>query len=381
MPRGRTLLVTNDFPPRQGGIESFVAALATRLDPAEVAVYASTTPGCTAYDATLPFPVHRDRAGTLLPTARVRRRAGELLRAEGCDRVLFGAAAPLGLMAPALRAGGAGRLVGMTHGHELWWARVPGARAALRRIGNTTDVLTFLGEYTRAALASALSPAAARRLVRLPPGVDAELFHPGAGGAELRAELGVAAERPVVACVARLVPRKGQDVLVRALPQVLRAVPDALLLVVGAGPDRTRLERLVDSLGVRPAVHFAGAVPWSRLPAYFDFADVFAMPCRSRRLGLEVEGLGLVFLEAAATGLPVVVGDSGGAPDACRHGETGFVVDGRDVPAVAERIALLLGDRALARAMGKRGRAWVQREWGWDRATARLRSLLDPAQA
>jgi phosphatidyl-myo-inositol dimannoside synthase len=373
----RALVVTNDFPPRQGGIESFVLALARRLPPEAVVVYTAAMPGDRDVDRTLPFPVYRDSSATLLPTPGVSRRARRLLRAEGCTSVLFGAAAPLGLLAPALREAGARRIVGLTHGHETWWARVPGARAALRRIGDATDVLTYLGDYTRRIIAGALSDAAAARMVRLPPGVDPDRFRPGAGGARVRRRLGIDPDRPVVACVARLKPRKGQDMLVRSLPWLLRRVPDALVLLVGGGPDRPRLERLVDSVGVRRHVLFTGPVPWAELPPYFDAADVFAMPCRTRRLGLEPEALGIVFLEASATGLPVVVGDSGGAPDACLPGQTGFVVDGTRPARIAARVGDLLLDRDLAARMGRRGRAWMREAWHWDDLAARLAALLD----
>jgi phosphatidylinositol alpha-1,6-mannosyltransferase len=372
----RTLVVTNDFPPRQGGIESFVLSLVQRLPPEDVVVYTARMEGDRAYDETLGFPVYRDRARTLLPTPRVATRTAQVLRAEGCTSVLFGAAAPLGLLAEPLRAAGARRVVGLTHGHETWWARVPGTRQALRRIGEGCDTLTYLGDYTRRHVASALSLEAAARMVRLPPGVDAEVFRPGSGGELVRRRLGIDARRPVVACIARLKPRKGQDTLIRALPEVLRQVPDALLLIVGGGPDRERLQRLTDACGVRDSVIFTGAVPWEHIPPYVDAADVFAMPCRTRRLGLEPEALGIVFLEASATGLPVVVGDSGGAPDACLDGATGYVVDGTSPSAVAGRVCELLLDRELAHAMGARGRDWVRDAWNWDDIVARLRGLL-----
>lgn len=355
-----------------------MASLAVRLPREEVVVYTAAMPGSGAVDPELPFPVVRDRAGTLLPTARVARRTAEVLRAENCDSVLFGASAPLGLLADGLRSAGAARTVALTHGHETWWSRVPGTRAALRRIGDTNDVLTYLGEYTRRSIAAALSPAARSRMVRLTPGVDARVFTPGCGGAEVRARLGVDAARPVIACIARLVPRKGQDALIEALPQVLRAVPDALLLLVGGGPDRDRLAALADRLGVAASVLMPGPMPWEEIPPWFDVADVFAMPCRTRRLGLEPEALGIVFLEASASGLPVVVGDSGGAPDACLQNETGLVVSGRDIGAVAGALLQLLTDPELRRTMGARGREWVQQEWHWDGQVARLRGLLAP---
>jgi phosphatidylinositol alpha-1,6-mannosyltransferase len=236
--------------------------------------------------------------------------------------------------------------------------------------------MTYLGEYTRARLARALSPEAAARLARLAPGVDTSAFRPGAGGAAVRERLGLA-DTPVVVCVSRLVTRKGQDTLIRAWPQV-RAASGATLLLVGAGPAEGRLRRLADHAGVADSVVFAGPVPWEDLPAYYDAGDVFAMPCRTRRGGLDVEGLGIVYLEASATGLPVVGGDSGGAPDAILEGETGYVVPGGDVSAVAGRLIALLADPAAARALGEKGLAWVDREWRWDLVAQRLAHILAP---
>ncbi|MFD0572943.1 glycosyltransferase family 4 protein [Kitasatospora gansuensis] len=305
---------------------------------------------------------------------RVTRRAAEILRAEGCDSVWFGAAAPLGLMAPALRRAGAG-LLGMTHGHEAAWAQLPVSRQLLRRIGAGTDTLTYLGEYTRSRIAAAVGPEAAARMVQLPPGVDEQTFRPDSGGAEIRARLGLT-DRPVVVCVSRLVPRKGQDTLIAALPQILRDVPDAVLLIVGGGPYQGELEKLAEANGVSASVRFTGAVPWSELPAHYGAGDVFAMPCRTRRGGLDVEGLGIVYLEASATGLPVIAGDSGGAPDAVLEGETGYVVPGGSPEAVAERIVRLLHDPELRRTMGEAGRRWVERSWRWDLLAGRLTSLL-----
>ncbi|MFJ4679454.1 glycosyltransferase family 4 protein [Kitasatospora sp. NPDC088783] len=377
----KTLIVTNDFPPRPGGIQAFVHNMAVRQPAGSVVVYASTWRDgreVAEFDARQPFPVVRDRTRMMVPTPRVTRRAAEVLRAEGCTSVWFGAAAPLGLMAPALRRAGAGRLLGMTHGHEAAWAQLPVSAQLLRRIGAGTDVLTYLGEYTRARIARAVGPAAARRMVQLPPGVDESTFRPDSGGDAVRARLGLS-ERPVVVCVSRLVPRKGQDTLIRALPRVLAAQPDAVLLIVGGGPYRAELEKLVDTVGVRSSVVFTGAVPWEELPAHYGAGDVFAMPCRTRRGGLDVEGLGIVYLEASATGLPVVAGDSGGAPDAVREGETGYVVPGRGGEALlAERLVRLLGDEGLRREMGGAGRAWVHAAWRWDMLAERLTGLLSP---
>ncbi|MET9875725.1 glycosyltransferase family 4 protein [Actinacidiphila glaucinigra] len=374
----KTLIVTNDFPPRPGGIQAFVHSMALRLDPGRVVVYASTWRDgseVAAFDAEQPFPVVRDRTTMLLPTPRVTRRAAALLREHGCTSVWFGAAAPLGLMAPALRKAGAHRLVATTHGHEAGWAQLPASRALLRRIGEGTDTITYLGEYTRSRIARALTPEAAGRMVQLPPGVDEKTFHPASGGEAVRARLGLS-DRPVVVCVSRLVPRKGQDTLIEAMPLILADRPDAVLLVVGGGPYADDLKRLAERTGVAESVRFTGAVPWQELPAHFGAGDVFAMPCRTRRGGLDVEGLGIVYLEASATGLPVVAGDSGGAPDAVLDGETGWVVRGGEPAEAAERILALLGDAELRRRMGERGRKWVEDAWRWDLLAGRLKALL-----
>ncbi|MGV9285966.1 glycosyltransferase family 4 protein [Streptomyces sp. NPDC003719] len=378
----KTLIVTNDFPPRPGGIQAFLHNMALRLDPERLVVYASTwkrsregLEATAAFDAEQPFTVVRDRTTMLLPTPGATRRAAGLLREHGCTSVWFGAAAPLGLMAPALRKAGAERIVATTHGHEAGWAQLPAARQLLRRIGESTDTITYLGEYTRSRIAGALTPAAAARMVQLPPGVDEKTFHPDSGGDEVRARLGLT-DRPVVVCVSRLVPRKGQDTLIRAMPRVLAAQPDAVLLIVGGGPYEKDLRRLARDTGVAASVRFTGAVPWAELPAHYGAGDVFAMPCRTRRGGLDVEGLGIVYLEASATGLPVVAGDSGGAPDAVLDGETGWVVRGDSAEQTADRVTALLADPELRRRMGERGRSWVEEKWRWDLLAEHLKTLL-----
>ncbi|MFC8919248.1 glycosyltransferase family 4 protein [Streptomyces sp. NPDC057116] len=378
----KTLIVTNDFPPRPGGIQAFLHNMALRLDPERIVVYASTwkrgregAEATALFDAEQPFKVVRDRTTMLLPTPRVTARAAGLLREHGCESVWFGAAAPLGLMAPALRRAGARRIVATTHGHEAGWAQLPASRQLLRRIGEGTDTITYLGEYTRSRIAAALTPAAAGRMVQLPPGVDEKTFHPGSGGDAVRERLGLAG-RPVVVCVSRLVPRKGQDTLIRAMPAILARVPDAVLLIVGGGPYEGDLRRLAARTGVARSVRFTGAVPWEELPAHYGAGDVFAMPCRTRRGGLDVEGLGIVYLEASATGLPVVAGDSGGAPDAVLDGETGWVVRGSAPAESADRIVTLLQDPELRRRMGERGRSWVEERWRWDLLGERLKLLL-----
>ncbi|HEY8452179.1 MAG: glycosyltransferase family 4 protein [Micromonosporaceae bacterium] len=370
----RTLIVTNDFPPRPGGIQAFVHNLAVHQPPGSVVVYASTWRGAAAFDARQPFEVVREDTRVLLPTPKVGRRAVELARAYGCDAVLFGAAAPLGVLGERLRReAGVRRVVALTHGHEVGWAALPGARSVLRRIGRAADVVTYLGEYTRVRLARVLADVTELR--QLTPGVDVAAFRPDVDGAAVRRRYGLG-DRPVVVCVSRLVPRKGQDQLIRALPAVRRRVPGAALLLVGGGPDRGRLARLARRCGVADHVVFTGTVSHEELPAYYAAGNVYAMPCRTRLGGLDVEGLGIVYLEASATGLPVVAGRSGGAPEAVRDGETGYVVDGRNLVEITDRLVALLADPALASKLGAAGRAWVEARWRWESQAALLRELL-----
>ncbi|MCW2524909.1 MAG: alpha-(1-2)-phosphatidylinositol mannosyltransferase [Frankiales bacterium] len=374
MTRRRLLIVTNDFPPRQGGIPSFVFELAHRLPAAEVAVYCSDYEGAAAFDAELSFPVRRHPTGLLMPTPAARRRVLAAAAEFGSSSVWFGAAAPLGLLAPALRGAGVTRLVATTHGHEVGWAMLPGARQALRAIGNSVDVVTYLGEYTRRRLAGALGPHP--ELVQLTPGVEPDVFRPEVDGASIRARHGLGG-RPVIVCVSRLVPRKGQDMLIRGLPGIRSSVADAALLLVGGGPDERRLRRLAERSGVAEHVVFTGAVSSAELPAHFAAGDLFAMPCRTRRLGLDVEGLGIVFLEASAVGLPVLAGDSGGAPDAVRPGVTGQVVDGRDLDQIVARAVTMLSDSTLRASYGQAGRSWVEQDWRWASIADRLAGLLE----
>jgi phosphatidylinositol alpha-1,6-mannosyltransferase len=384
----RTLIVTNDFPPRAGGIQTFVWELAIRQPPGSVIVYASDHPDAAAFDAAAPFPViryggigpRRLGAGLLLPTRRVRREAQVLAREHGCTAVWFGAAAPLALLAPALRRVGVQRVVATTHGHEVGWAILPGARQMLSRIGAGADVVTVLGSYTRRRLARALGEGRPRgpAIARMAPGVEPDRFAGAAAHrSQVRDRLAIPQDAPVLICVSRLVPRKGQDALIKAMTSVRETIPDAVLLIVGRGRYESALRRLAQRADLESAVVFAGAAPEGELVDFYGAGDVFAMPCRTRRGGMDVEGLGIVFLEASAAGLPVIVGDSGGAPDAVQDGVTGRLVDGRDVGAIAAAIVALLGDPRTASAMGDAGREWVSREWTWDRSADQLRSLLD----
>jgi len=373
----RILLLTNDFPPRRGGIQSYLEQFANRLTAAgehRLTVYAPRWKGADSYDLTAPFRVVRHPGTLMVPEPGVARTMRRLIREHDIETVWFGAAAPLALLAARARSAGARRVVASTHGHEVGWSMLPGARSALRRIGEEADVITYVSGYTRGRFASAFGPRA--RLEHLPPGVDTDRFHPDpAARATLRTRYRLGG-RPVVVCISRLVPRKGQDMLIKALPRIRAKVEGAALVIVGGGPQADALRRLAEDCGVGADVVFAGGVPGAELPAHYAMADVFAMPCRTRGAGLDVEGLGIVFLEASATGVPVVAGNSGGAPETVRQSETGRVIDGRSIDEIVEAVSDLLSDPVTCRRIGEAGRRWIGRDWNWDTHTSRLADLL-----
>jgi phosphatidylinositol alpha-1,6-mannosyltransferase len=374
---GRTLVITNDFPPRPGGIQTFGYEIVRRFDPESVTVLTSDWEGAAEFDAAQDFKIVRANTQTLVPSKSTLSMAREIVVAENITRVLFGAAAPLGLLASSLRKLGVQNIVGMTQGHETGWAMTPGTRQALRKIGNDTDYLTYISEYTHKKIAKALSPAAAARMRRIVPGVDTTEFSPAnlSSGNQLRTELGWT-DRPVIVCVSRLMARKGQDELIRALPKIHQTAPNASLIIVGDGPYRKDLERLVKKLRLENFVHLTGKVSQTELSKWYAAGDIFAMPCRTRMGGWDVEGLGIVFLEGSATGLPVIVGDSGGAVDAVIDGETGYLVDGTNTAEIADRIAYLFSNPDVAKKMGEAGRNWVTQEWTWDQNFKKLDGLL-----
>jgi phosphatidylinositol alpha-1,6-mannosyltransferase len=363
-------VVTNDFPPRIGGINDYVAQLVRRLPAGSATVFASTFDGAAAYDRTFPQEVIRLPTGMMLPTPAVRRRLHDVLRVQRPDVVLFGALWPLGHMGPAIVRKLAIPYGGFSHGLELTGALVPGV---LRHIGARASLLTAVSDWARRKLEPAFGWPG--RMALLPSGIDTGAFRPDVSDETVR-ERHALGDAPVVCCVSRLVARKGQDMLIRALPRLAQAVPDVRLLIVGSGPYDATLRTLAQRTGVADRVVFAGAVPYAELPAYFRAGNVFAMPCRSRLGGLDIEALGAVFLQGAAVGRVVVAGDSGGAPEAVRDGETGVVVDPTSPVAIADAIAPLLLDAARADAMGRAGAEWVHREWTWDAMTRRLEGLL-----
>lgn len=312
-PEGRVLVLTNDFPPQHGGIQTYVKQLCADLPPARVVVYAPGHPVAEAYDGQLPYSVVRDPHPLLLPTPRLTARIVQVIRQQRIQHLVLGASMPLGLLAGRLRGAGIDSIIAMTHGHEVWWSALPGTRALMRRMGGEVDRVTCVSQYTGRRIARALAPVDRAKMTRLVPPVDPS-FHTGVSGAAVRSRLGIPEEAPVAVCVARLVRRKGQDRLVRIWPRVLAQVADAHLVLVGDGPDRGRLRRMIRRRRLESVVHLVGQV--HDTPEYYAAGDVFAMPVRNRFLGLEVEGLGLSYLEAAACGLRVLPGRHGGAPEA-----------------------------------------------------------------
>lgn len=251
---------------------------------------------------------------------------------------------------------------------------LPGSRQVLRLIGESTDAVTYVSEYTRRRFAAAFGPSA--RLVHQPGGVDTETFRPDPlRRRAIRQRYGLE-NRDVIVCLSRLVPRKGQDALIRAMPAIIRRAPDAVLVVVGGGPYRKSLESLARRHGVTDHVVFTGRVPSEEIVDHHRMADVFAMPCRTRGGGLDVEGLGIVYLEASACGVPVVAGRSGGAPETVLDERTGLVVDGTSDAEIVDAVAGLLTDRPRASAMGVRGRNWVLDRWRWEDLARGMEQVL-----
>ena len=373
-----TLFITNDFGPRAGGIETFVHGLIERLPKGSVIVYTSAQTNAQAFDAewlrNYGVEVIRDRSKILLPTPRVIRVCQKLIENRKLTMVAFGAAAPLGIMARAMRRAGAQKIVALTHGHEVWWAKVPPFTFAIRHMSKNIDAITYLGDYTRGEISKALSKADTSKLVQIAPGIDVDHFIP-TDSSKLRAELGLT-DKSVIISVGRLVHRKGQDKLIAALPAIKSAVPNVHLVLVGVGPHQDYLEKLALKLKVSDCVTFIGRINYAELPKYICLGDIFAMPSRSRFFGLEVEGLGIVYLEASACGLPVVGGKSGGAPDAVLVGETGMVVDGTNSSEIADACIELLINPELCALMGANGRAWIIENWRWEIWATRYAALL-----
>ena len=375
----KILLVTNDFGPRAGGIETFVIGLLERIKGHEVTVFTSQQGDTSVYDQQwldkFGVRVIRDQSKILLPSWRVTRAAQKIVAAKNIDVVVFGAAAPLALMSPSLRKSGVKKIIALTHGHEVWWAKIFPFNFAIKRIGKNVDHLTYLGEFTRQAISKALSRKSATEMVKIAPGIDTAHFIPQPDAMQKRKELGLQ-DKKIIISVGRLVHRKGQDNLIQAMPAVLKEIPSAHLMLVGEGPYRKHLEKLVMKSSLEQNVTFAGRIMYDRLPSYLSAADLFAMPSRSRFFGLEVEGLGIVYLEASACGIPVVAGNSGGAPDAVLEGVTGLCVDGTNIEQITGAIVEICRDAERASHMGAAGRNWIVDQWRWEIWSKEFNALL-----
>jgi len=374
--RPRVAWVTNDLPPRSGGIQQFVANLLDRtadtgtlvVGPAAASTEATAA---AAYDASGPWRTVR-ASGSLLPVPSTGRWIAEQLAEHRPDVVVIASLWPLGRLAPALRRAVGAPVLGLTHGAEAGLARGV-ARPLLRAVVAGVDVVTVISDHTAAAIAAALP---GRTLERLAPGVDPERFdraRNAAAAARLRVRWGVPPGAPVVGCIARLVPRKGQDMLLRSWGQVQLRHPSARLVIVGEGRLRSHLARTAAGLA---NVHVVGPVTWDELPAAYAALDVFAMPVRTRRAGLDVEGLGISYREAQAAGLPVIAGRSGGAPETVTDHRIGTVVDGRDVAQVVEALDGWLADPAR-RAVAVRLGPELAAPWAWGAVAQRFDALVD----
>jgi len=366
-PKRKILLVTNDLGPRAGGIESFVLGLLERVEPNSVVILTSKQKNSDPFDRELlkkyGAVVIRDRSKILLPTPRVTRKAKRIMKEYQAKTIWFGAAAPLAFMAKRLRNAGGKNIVALTHGHEVWWAKLLIFRSAIAKISRDVDTLTYLGDFTKNAMLPVIADSS--KLVKIAPGIDVKHFSPSEIDLKLIEKYRLH-NRRVIVSVGRLVHRKGQDKLIEAMPEVLKKYPDAVLLLVGQGPIKSMLDKLIRHHGLENHVIFTGRIQFADLPKYIQLGEIFAMPSRDRFFGLEVEGLGIVYLEASACGVPVIVGKSGGAPDAVIENKTGLTVDGTNPKEIAEAVCKLLSDKKLAKQMGDEGRKWVVENWRWE---------------
>ena len=373
----KILLVTNDLGPHAGGIESFILGLLGQMNGRDIVIYTSSEEGSNNFDQNLQekfgVRVIRDRSKTLLPTPAVNRRISRVMQQYKSTHIWFGAAAPLGFMAGHLRKRGAQRIIALTHGHEVWWSRIWPFTLVMKAMARKIDAFGYLGEFTKSAMKKAVGDRT--QFVRIAPGIEIDHFVPGEKSPDLieRYQLG---GKFVIVCVARLVHRKGQDKLIQAMPQIISKIPHAKLLIIGKGPYRSHLDSLVEKYNLHNFVTFVGRLSYEELPPHIQLGDIFAMPSRSRLFGLEVEGLGISYLEASSCGLPVIAGSSGGAPDAVLENQTGIVVDGEDVNAIADAIITLYNNKELRASMSLRGRAWAESEWSWQLWGKKFTELL-----
>ena len=366
------LLVTNDFPPKLGGIQSYLWELWRRLPAESTTVLTTPHPGAAEFDRRQPIRVERDSARWLLPTDALVRRIDRLADEVGADLVLLDPALPLGWLGPRLE-----RPYGViVHGAEVTVpGRLPGSSGMLGRVLRRSRVVIAAGGYPAAEAVHA----AGRPLptVVIPPGVDVDRFTPldDDARASARQRLGLDPAAPVLLGLSRLVPRKGFDVLIDATATLADRHPGLEVVIAGDGRDRPRLERRAERQG--SPVRFLGRVPDDDLPALHASADLFVMLCRDRWGGLEQEGFGIVFLEAGSAGVAAIAGRSGGSAEAVDDGGSGLVIDDpTDAVAVVAAADHLLRDPERRRALGAAARTRVVEGFTYDRLAARLHDAL-----
>jgi len=375
----KTLVITNDFPPRPGGIQTFVHGLIEGLDPTDVVVLSSKFKGWQEFDKLQKYKVFRYDTEMLLPTPAVANYAIKLVKEFDCESVLFGASAPLGLLSAKLKENGIKKTVALTHGHEVGWSFTPGLKQTFQKIVKDVDKLTYLTKYTFEKIKEAIPESELVKFEQLTPGIDIEMFKPSNKETkevqDLRHRFRIQ-DKLIVACISRLMPRKGQDTLIEIWPEVIKKVPSAHLLIVGGGPYKQNLHKKAFDLNINSNVTLTGSVPWEQLPTFYASADVFAMPVRTRNFGFDVEGLGIVYLEASASAVPVIAGNSGGAPDAVINEVTGYVLDPKNKNLLVEKIVNLLLNPDLRNRLGKQGRSWIEKQWQWPSRHLQIRKLL-----
>lgn len=369
---GRHLLVTNDFPPKVGGIQSLLWEWWRRLPSDQFAVLTSPYKGAREWDAQQPFRVERVRESVLLPHPLMVKRINDLARDFGADFVVLDPAVPLGIIGPNLDLPYAVVL----HGAEVTVpGRLPGSQQVLGRVLRRATHCIAAGSYPAREAERAAGRALPTTVVA--PGVDTDRFRVLDDDARraARERFGIPIDAELIVGVSRLVPRKGFDTAIAAVARMARARPNLELVIAGAGRDEGRLARLARDRGA--PVRFLGRVSFEDLPLLYGCADVFTMLCRNRWLGLEQEGFGIVFLEAAACGVPQVAGASGGAAEAVDDGVTGIVVDDPDnVDEVVKAFEHLLDDDAVRRSMGAAARVRAEAEFSYEVLAEKLWNTL-----
>lgn len=363
----RLLVITNDFPPTVGGIENYIYSLVRRWPAGEVIIFTRSVPGDREFDERQEFEVIREPVGTLLPVPGLVRRLSRLIAERDIDLVHFPSILPLGLMGEGL---GRPYAISVHGGEFLLASRIPAVRSVLKAVAGSAAAILPQSSFAESLVEGVLGSRGT--MTRVTCGVDAQRYGPGAA---IPAD--IPAVGPVVVTVSRLVARKGARTLMGALPLVLRSHPDAHLLIVGGGPDLDLLKGMAAESGLQESVTLTGPQPWERIPSYLARSDIFALPTRTRFLGTETEGLPLVYVEAAAAGLPLIGADVGGVGDAVRPGVTGIMVDGSSAQSTADAIVRLLDDPEEAKRLGRAAREMVLEEFNWDVIFRLYRNALE----